>query len=144
MCIDKCLKDVRCSNKCGKACYKLPAKHKLFSLLIGPNDIEHYDVTSFPDMFRPNIISDGLTNELSIHQLVHCTKCTLYLSTTNCLYCEIIFSCWTCSLVYFMGRTIQEFKIQMKYFFTLVIFNIIWNPWMQVSTNMSNVVKPRY
>jgi len=42
-----------------------------------------------------------------------------------------------------MGRTIHEYKITMKYLFTLVIFNIILNPQIQMSTNMSIVVKPR-
>ena len=42
--------DERRSDKCDKACYDhecmhaLPAKHKRFSLLIGLNDIVHYDV----------------------------------------------------------------------------------------------------
>ena len=138
MCIDKRLKDVRCSDKCEKACYKLTSEtqtnqsfdwSKWLCALWHVLTNHHF---RWPDKWVVNT------------SIGTCTKCTLYLSTTNCLYCEIIFICWTCSLVYFMGRTIQEFKIQMKYLFILVIFNIIWNPWMQVSTNMSNVVKPRY
>jgi len=37
--------------------------------------------------------------------------------------------------------TIQEFKILKKYLFNLVIFHIILNPRIQVSTIMSIVVK---
>ena len=32
-------------------------------------------------------------------------------------------------IVYFVDRTIHEFKIPMNFLFTLVMFNIIWNPW---------------
>jgi len=40
---------------------------------------------------------------------------------------------------------IHEFKISTKYLFSLKVIlriHIIWNPQIQVSTNMSNVVKP--
>ena len=56
------------------------------------------------------------------------------------MYCEIIIIRWTFNFMYLMCRTIYKFN---KYLFTLVIFNIIWSPWIQVSTNISIVVKPR-
>ena len=58
-------------------------------------------------------------------------------------YCDIIFIRKTFNFMYFTGRTIHEFKIPTKYFFTLDIFNIIWNSRIQVSSNMSIIVKPR-
>jgi len=58
-------------------------------------------------------------------------------------YSEIIFIHWTFNFVYLVGRTIHELKIPMKYLFTLVIFNIIWNPQIEVFTNMSIIVKPQ-
>jgi len=42
-----------------------------------------------------------------------------------------------------VGQSIHKFKIPKKYLFTWVILNIIWNPWIQVSTNMSIIVKLR-
>jgi len=42
-----------------------------------------------------------------------------------------------------MGRAIHELKIPTKYLFTLIILHIILNPRIEVSTNMSNVVKPQ-
>jgi len=44
--------------------------------------------------------------------------------------------------VYFVGRTIQDFNILLKYLFSFVFLWMIWNPQIQVSTNMSIVVKP--
>ena len=55
------------------------------------------------------------------------------------IYCEIIWFCWTLNFVYFMGMVNHEFK---KYLFILVLLHILWNPQIQVSTYMSNVVKP--
>ena len=51
--------------------------------------------------------------------------------------------CGTLNFVYFKYRTIHEFKIATKYLFTSVIFIIIWNPLIQVSTNVSIDAKPR-
>jgi len=42
--------------------------------------------------------------------------------------------------MYFVVRAIHEFKIAMKFLFTLIILRISWNPHIQMSTNMSNVV----
>ena len=42
-----------------------------------------------------------------------------------------------------MGRSFHEFNIPTKYLFTLVIFNIISNPQIQMSTNIFSVVKSR-
>jgi len=61
----------------------------------------------------------------------------------NLTYSETIFICWTFNFIYFIGRTIHKFKIPTKYLFTEVVFKIIWNPQIQVSTSMSIVVKPR-
>jgi len=58
-------------------------------------------------------------------------------------YCETIRICWTYNFVFFVGKTIHEFMIRTKYLFTLVILQIIWNSWIQVSTNMSNGINPR-
>ena len=58
-------------------------------------------------------------------------------------YCEIINFYWTFNFVYFLGRAIHELKIPRKYLFTLVILQIIWNPRIQVSTNMTNVIKSK-
>jgi len=60
----------------------------------------------------------------------------------NINYCEIINICWTFNFVDFMCRAYHKFKIPMKYLFTLVIVHVSWKPWIQVSTNMSNVIKP--
>ena len=62
--------DVWCFDKWRKACYAKHeldlAKHKRYSIPIGPNEVMRYDVTYFFRLFVwPNIISDGLTNELS-------------------------------------------------------------------------------
>ena len=54
--------------------------------------------------------------------------------------CEIIFIRWTFNFMFFVGRAIHEFKIPLKYFFTLFAWHIIWNPQTQVSTI---VIKPR-
>jgi len=40
-------------------------------------------------------------------------------------YCKIILIHWTYNFVYFVVRTIHEFMIPTKYFFTSVIFRII-------------------
>lgn len=51
------LNDVHWSEKWGKACYNknwmcaLPAIHRKFSHLIGPNDSVRYDVTYFPAFY---------------------------------------------------------------------------------------------
>ena len=47
------------------------------------------------------------------------------------------------NFVYFVGRTHFKFKIPTKKLFTLVVLHIICNPPIQVSTNMSSIVKPR-
>jgi len=49
---------------------------------------------------------------------------------------------WTFNLVYFVDRAIHEFKIPTKNLYTWVILHIIWNPQIQVFTNMFNVDKP--
>jgi len=36
--------------------------HERLSLLIGPNDLVHYDVTNVPTFVEPNVISGGPTN----------------------------------------------------------------------------------
>ena len=65
-------------------------------------------------------------------------------STGHYQYCEIIFIRWISSFVYFVCMLIQEFKIPTKYLLTIVIFYIIWNPRIYVSTNMTILVKPRH
>jgi len=65
------------------------------------------------------------------------------LTTLVLRYCEIINIRWTFNFVYFVDRAIYEFKIPMKYVFTLDILHITRNTQNQVSTNMSNDVKPR-
>ena len=64
------------------------------------------------------------------------------LSFKNVTY-EIIFIRWTFNFVYFVGRAIHKFKILTKYSFTLVLFSIIWNHRIQLSTNMSIINKPQ-
>jgi len=61
-----------------------------------------------------------------------------YLSVLR-LWNHINFIPWTYNSVYFVVRTIHEFMIPTKYFFTSVIhvFCIIWNPRIQVSMNMN-------
>jgi len=59
------------------------------------------------------------------------------------LYCEIIYFHWTFNFVYLVGRAIHEFKIPTKLLFTLDLLHLVWNPQIQVSTNVSNVVKPQ-
>jgi len=68
-----------------------------------------------------------------------------YTSPVSSDYSEIIYIRSTFNCVNFVCRSIHKYKIPMKYLFTfkLVILHIIWNPRIQVSTNMSNVVKPR-
>jgi len=60
-------------------------------------------------------------------------------------FCEIISMPWTFNFVLFVGMAIYEFKIPTKYLFTSVIniLRIIKNPQIQVSMNMSIVVKPQ-
>ena len=55
-------------------------------------------------------------------------------------YCQVIFIYWTLT---FVGRTIYKFNVTIKYLFTSVILNIIWNPRIQVSINMSIIINPR-
>ena len=43
-------------------------------------------------------------------------------------YCEIIFFRCTFNFMYFVGSTIHELKIPMKYLVPRVIFDIILNP----------------
>jgi len=56
---------VQCSDKCRKSMLRqtmhvrIASKAKIFSLLIGQNDVVRYDVTPF---VVPNVISDGMTN----------------------------------------------------------------------------------
>ena len=59
------------------------------------------------------------------------------------MYCEIIFIRLILCFI-FRGLGNPQILDPMKHLFTLVILNnfIIWNPQIQVSTNMSNVVKP--
>ena len=54
--------------------------------------------------------------------------------------CKNIFICWTFNFVFFMVRAIHKLP---KYLFIFVILHIIWNPRIQVSTNMSIMVKPQ-
>ena len=50
---------------------------------------------------------------------------------------------WTLHFVYFVDRAIHELNTPTKYLLTIVMLRIRWNPRVQVSTNMSIVVKPR-
>jgi len=52
-------------------------------------------------------------------------------------YWGIIFIHSTFNFVYFNGRTIHNINITTIYVFTLVIFNIIQSPRIQVSSKMS-------
>ena len=60
-----------------------------------------------------------------------------------CQATEFINIRWAFNFVYFVVRAIHDFKIPTKYLFTLETLHILRNPRIQVSTNMSNVVKPR-
>jgi len=42
-------------------------------------------------------------------------------------HCEIIYTHWTFNFMYLIGGAVHEFKIPMKYLFTLVTLHIIWN-----------------
>jgi len=55
-------------------------------------------------------------------------------------YFEIIFIRWTFNFVFFMGSAIHKFKFSPKRELTLVILRIIWNPQIQVSTNMPSLM----
>jgi len=58
-------------------------------------------------------------------------------------YCEIIFICWTFNFLYFVGRTVNKFKRPMKFLsnYFCVLFE---NPRIQVTKNMSIIVKPKW
>ena len=79
-----------------------------------------------------------------LYELLDLCLCVQLLSVTHLMliYCEIYIS-WTFILVHFVSRAIYDFKIPTKFLFTLIILHIISNPQIQVSTNMSNVVKPQ-
>ena len=55
-----------------------------FSLLIGPNDVVRYDVTSFPPFVSLNVISDGPTNVNYI--VLHNDIKVFYMKHTS-IYC---------------------------------------------------------
>jgi len=84
------------------------------------------------------LLYNSETSGIPLHMQV-----LLTLQPFNLPYREIMIIPWTFNFVCFVVRTIYEFKIPMKYLLTLVIFNIIWNPLIQVSTIMFIVVKSR-
>jgi len=69
---------------------------------------------------------------------------TLHMYVLVSVYnCGVIKICRTFNFVYFMGSAMHKFKIPTKYLFTSVILHMIWNPQIQVSTNMPYVTKPQ-
>ena len=44
----------------------------------------------------------------------------------QCTYCEIIFIRWTFNFMYFVSKTIHEFKIPMKCWLNLIVVCLIW------------------